>query len=319
MMNLVFGADGGGTKTAGVLATQAGEVLARSQAGASNPNVVGVDQSAAVAWELLVACCAQAGCALSEVASATLGLAGAGSPAIRDRVQDAFRKKFHAENIAAPRLSVESDARIALEGAFSGGPGAIVIAGTGSVVLGKSPRGEIFRIGGWGRVLGDEGSGYWIGLEAARAVARHYDGLESPGGLVRKLIERLSWESRETVIVAVYQQEFALASIAPLVLEACEGGDPLARSILSRASDLLLGQLTAAAGRIASEGEVGVVFLGGLIDHETAYARMLAERLATAGTRLRLQKAELPPADGAILMARALAGATLAPTTPKHT
>jgi N-acetylglucosamine kinase-like BadF-type ATPase len=311
MATLVFGADGGGTKTDGVLATREDKVLARCQTGASNPNVVGVEDSASTLWGLITTCCQQAGCVPGEIEAAVLGLAGAGSPAIRDRLLNALRKTLQEHHLTFPHLVVESDARIALEGAFSGRPGAVVIAGTGSVVLGKTTGGEIVRIGGWGRVLGDEGSGYWIGLEAARAITRHFDGLERAGLLCRSIIERFGWATREAVIVAVYQQEFPLASIAPLVLDASERGDLLARSILERAAELLAGQVLVAARQVEARGEVGVVFLGGLIDHETPYARILIDRLASAGAPLRVQDAELSPADGALLMARA----RLDPTT----
>jgi len=306
MAALVFGADGGGTKTSAILATREGKVLSRCQAGASNPNSVGVEEAAAVVWGLVRACCQEAGHTPGEIEAAALGIAGAGSPAIRDRLLAALRKTLQEHEIAIAHLVLESDARIALEGAFSGRTGAIVIAGTGSVVLGKTPQGEIVRIGGWGRVLGDEGSGHWIGLEAARLVTQQLDALEPAGLLCRSIIERFDWATREAVIVAVYQQEFPLASIAPLVLDACERGDALARSILERGADLLAGQLAVAAGRIQARGEVGVVFLGGLIDHDTIYAHILAERLAETGARLRIQAAELSPVEGAVLMARSL-------------
>jgi N-acetylglucosamine kinase-like BadF-type ATPase len=308
MAILVFGADGGGTKTEGVLATPEGEVLARCHAGASNPNVVGVDESASCVWGLIRECCQSADRMPSEIGAAVLGLAGAGTPAIRDRLLSALRARLNEHQLVLSHLVLEHDARIALEGAFSGRPGVIVIAGTGSVVLAKTPMGEIIRIGGWGRVLGDEGSGYWIGREAVRSLARQFDGREPDGVLRRSIAERFGWRAREAVIVAVYQEEFPLASVAPLVLDACEAGDGSARFILERAADLLIEQLSAAASHVETEAEIGVVFLGGLIDHDTVYGRILAERLRAAVPRAKVHQPERSPSEGAVLMARALVG-----------
>ncbi len=74
------------------------------------------------------------------------------------------------------KFVVESDARVALEGAFSGNPGSILIAGTGSIMFGKDSKGNIHRVGGFGRILGDEGSGFHIARSGLTAVAKQFDG-----------------------------------------------------------------------------------------------------------------------------------------------
>ena len=203
--SLLLGADGGGTKTLGILADAHGAELSRVQVSASNPNVVGVDGAAGTLADLILACCKQAGCSPADVATAVFGLAGAGNASVQQRLTEALRDLLQKQGIRMPAVRFETDARIALEGAFGGGPGVIVIAGTGSSVLGKSPDGSVRLVGGWGRVLGDEGSGHFVGLEALKVLVRMLDGRMSPGRLASILESRFGLGSRERVVNAVDQ------------------------------------------------------------------------------------------------------------------
>lgn len=300
---LLFGADGGGTKTLGILADHDGKALARCQVGATNPNVVGIDEAAASLLHLVRECCATARRTTADVCSMVFGLAGAGSAEIRDRLVDAVNRHWETAGFAKPSVLIETDARIALEGAFAGGAGMIVIAGTGSIVLGKTAAGELVRVGGWGRTLGDEGSGYALGRAVIRAVARDMDGIESAEGLRTMVAGKFGWKEREDIIVAVYQESFSIAAIAPFVIEAAEGGDMVARDILVDASTELAEQVGAMAGRLHPEGKAGVVFVGGLITHENLYAQMLREAIEHEAPGIQVQVAALSPAEGAVLMA----------------
>ncbi len=303
-----FGADGGGTKTLGILADADGRTVARHQVGASNPNVVGVDGAAKGLVALLVACCETARCTPEDIQAAVIGLAGAGSTLIRDRLIAALTAGLSGRTGSCPACFIETDARIALEGAFAGGPGVILIAGTGSIVLGKDQEGQILRVGGWGRILGDEGSGYFLGLEALKAVAAEIDGTGTPTSLRAALREQFGWATREEIIVPVYQENFTIPSLAPLVLETAERGDGVSRDILVRGSELLAGQVAAMAARLHGDKPVGVVFVGGLIDHDTLYARMVHDALGRHAPGVQVASPMLTPAEGAVLMARAYGG-----------
>lgn len=299
----VLGADGGGTKTLGILADGEGRLLARRQVGPGNPNVVGPETAARNLVDLLTGCCKDAACSIGDLSAVVLGLAGVGAPAIRDSLLDALRGELARRDSRLPPVVIESDARIALEGAFGGRPGAILIAGTGSIVLGKLPEGTIVRAGGWGRTLGDEGSGYFLGREALRAVAQEIDSSGSAGALRKLLAERHGWTSREQIIVAVYQHRFDLPSLAPLVLQAAESGDEVSRSILSRGAKDLAAQVAAVVRQIRTEGSVDVAFVGGLIDHDNIYTDILKQAIRRAAPSVRVRAAELPPAQGAVLLA----------------
>jgi len=300
---LVFGADGGGTKTLGIIADASGAPLVRRQAGPANPNVVGLDGSAKILAGLILDSCQEAHCTPRDLDAIVLGLAGAGSSVIRERLEAAIAEQFRSRGFQSPAVSIESDARIALEGAFNGGPGLIIIAGTGSILLGKTAHGSGKVVGGWGRVLGDEGSGYFIGLEALKAVTRDFDGIAT-SGVLRTLFEgRFGWRSRENVIVAVYQENFTIPSLAPLVLESAGEHDPVSLDILRRAAALLADQVGVFIHDLKDDTRLGVVFVGGLIDHETVYALILRETLQSRFPAIDIRPAMHPPVQGAVLLA----------------
>jgi glucosamine kinase len=307
--NLLLGVDGGGTKTLGVLATAEGRELARNTVGATNPNVVGVETAVTNLADLLISCCSSSAREPREVGAAVFGLAGAGNAAIQRQLTATLERVLDERHVPAPKFRFENDARIALEGAFRGGPGIIVIAGTGSSVLGKLPDGTIHLVGGWGRTIGDEGSGYSVGLEAVRAVARGIDGRDQPGTLEAILAEEFGLTSRERLVNSVYQEGFALPSVAPVAMQAAEKGDPAARGIFKRGADALAEQVRVLVRAFAGIQEIRIVFVGGLIDHECVYARILRDALLALSSAVRVCPPQESPAFGAVLLARQLLAA----------
>ncbi len=299
----MLGVDGGGTKTQGLLADGAGTVLARGRGNGSNQNVIGIDNAALNLAELIVSLAKTAARPVSDIGSAVLGLAGAGSARDRQVLTEAVHARLRAMDLPAVPITIQTDGRVALEGAFNGGPGVVAVAGTGSVVMGKSPGGETLSIGGWGRVIGDEGSGYFIGLEAIKAVSREIDGRGEAGRLRVALSSRFGLETRERFIAAVYREKFDIPSIAPAVLEAAEAGDAVALGILSRASGALALQVVAAIDRLGMRGGAGVVMIGGLIDHESIYSLMLAAEIRKSVPAANFHAPMNGPAHGALLLA----------------
>jgi N-acetylglucosamine kinase-like BadF-type ATPase len=303
--SLVVGVDGGGTKTLGLLADAAGEVLARCKGEGSNQNVIGTEKAARNLAELVSDLAKTAGRSPSEIGSAVLGLAGAGSQKDRQVLGEAIQARLRAMGLPPVPTTIQSDGRVALEGAFNGGAGIVAVAGTGSVVNGKSPDGTTISIGGWGRVIGDEGSGYFIGLEAVKAVSRELDGRGEAGSLRASLSSRFGLETRERIIAAVYREKFDIPSIAPLVLEAAEAADPVALDILSRASRDLALQIVGAIDRLGLKQGTGIVLIGGLIDHESAYTRMLQSEIRKSSPAVDFRAPLNGPAHGALLLALA--------------
>jgi N-acetylglucosamine kinase-like BadF-type ATPase len=302
---LVLGADGGGTKTMGLLAESTGALLASGRGDGSNQNVIGIENAARNLAGLIETLARTAGRPVAEIGSVVLGLAGAGAERDREVLIGAIQARLHAMGLPTLPISIQTDGRIALEGAFNGGPGVVAVAGTGSVVMGKTPDGETLSIGGWGRVIGDEGSGYFIGLEALRAVSREIDGRGEAGSLRASIPSRFGLETREGIIAAIYREKFDIPSIAPVVLEAAEAGDQVALEILARAAREFSLQVITAVERLGLQGGTGVVMIGGLIDHDTIYARMLAAEIKKASPAVDFRAPMNGPAHGALLLAMA--------------
>lgn len=302
---LILGADGGGSKTMGLLADSSGTVLARGRGDGSNQNVIGIDNAARNLAELIATLARTADRPVAEIGSVVLGLAGAGAGTDRQVLIEAIQARLRAMGLPRLPISIKSDGRIALEGAFDGGPGIVVVAGTGSVVMGKSPDGETISIGGWGRVIGDEGSGYFIGLEALKAVSREIDGRGEAGRLRVSISSRFGLETRERITAAIYREKFDISSIAPAVLDAAETGDQVALGILTRAAREFSPQVVTAVNRLGLEGGTGIVMIGGLIDHDTIYTRTLAAEIRKSSPAIDFRAPLNGPAHGALLLAMA--------------
>ncbi len=298
-MDLVFGADGGGTKTLGLLCSPDGTVLARRTVGASNVNVVGFDGAAQNLFTLISGCCAEASCPMEDIRSIVLGLAGAGREENRRLLLE------HISSLAGRKLpiTIETDARIGLEGAFEGEPGVVIIAGTGSVVIGKTLSGEILIIGGWGRAFGDEGSGYYLGLEALKSLTMHFDGRGGSDLLVKSLASEFGLNAREKIIAAVYQDKFEIPKIAPLVLQAAEQHDEVALRILQVGARELTEQARCLVERMNVAGKIGLAFFGGLIERKNVYSDMLTANIHQRIPSVEVKIPARSPAEGAVLMA----------------
>jgi N-acetylglucosamine kinase-like BadF-type ATPase len=205
-------------------------------------------------------------------------------------------------------LKIESDARMALEGAFLGKEGIVVIGGTGSVVFGKDDRGKIYRAGGWGRFIGDEGSGYELGREAFRSVARMMDGRGKKTRLANMLGTAFGLKTHEDIINAVYRDEFDLAVAAPMVLRAASQKDSVAKELLQSATCELVLTIEAVYKRMEISGRGGrnkipLALIGGLLESENVYSKGLKTQIREHLRYISIQKPIALPVHGAVLTA----------------
>ena len=298
--------DGGGTRTRAVLADTSGRVLASAMAGCGNYQMAGLDGVAALIMGLLsdLGVCARSGCpdgsGQAEV-SLCAALAGAGRAPEQRAITDRLR-----ELGAATRICVVSDARAALEGAHAGQPGIIVIAGTGSMVLGADHQGKQIRAGGWGHLLGDEGSGYRLVVEALRAVLRARDGWGPPTRLDEALRAALSLANWDQIIARVHGGDLDrehLAAAAAAVFATARSGDQVATEIIRSGAAGLGQQVGAVARRLDMAEEVPVACIGGVFGEiETLWPHLeRAARNHVASVRRTVPR--LPPVLGALLIA----------------
>jgi N-acetylglucosamine kinase-like BadF-type ATPase len=302
---LVIGMDGGGTKTAAELCDASGKVMAASTGGPSNFQVIGVDSAARTIMDLVETCCHSVGCAPERLDSVVAGLTGAGRPGDRERMRQALMAEASRRGRPLRNVRIDSDARIALEGAMSGEPGVIVIAGTGSIVYGKDGAGCVHRSGGWGRVVGDEGSGYAIGRELFRAVAASIDDRSPRTILPRLLKESFGLGTQEAIITAIYRENFDVASVAPVVMEAARKRDAVARRILSAAARELVAVIAPVVAKIRgrSRKAVPVAFIGSLLTSKNLYSTQVRTLLQRTIPGARVRAALAPPVRGAVLLA----------------
>jgi glucosamine kinase len=269
-MGYFLAIDAGGTKTHCLLADET-RVLERATAGTVKPMRVSEPEATARLHAMLSEVAANAGVSLSHITRTCFGLAGLSSPAVR-----AWASRVLSEAVSG-ELILCGDEEIALDAAYTGGPGVLVVAGTGSNVIGRAADGTLFGAGGWGPVLGDEGSGYWIGLEALRAALHTHDrdqssdlnrdlnhtrtaiGLGGVSPILLREIER-HWNLASLGDLVAYGNLRAdanrpapdFASLAPVVARSAKQGDALAAEVLQRAGEELAALVTLVYRKMSS-------------------------------------------------------------------
>ena len=232
-----------------------------------------------------------------------IGTTGAGRRSDAERLEIAFYEFIKSKNIEIKNFHVESDARIALEGAFSGKPGSILIAGTGSIMFGKDAVGNIHRVGGFGRFIGDEGSGYSIGRKALIAIAKEFDGRGNKTIITNLLKEKFKIETSENLIIEIYKNNFDIASAAPLVLQAADMQDEIANRIIDEETEELLLHISTMSKKI-NESILNLSFIGGIISTNNIYFNTLLKKIKTKLPNVNITMPENPPEVGAILLAK---------------
>ena len=298
--------DGGATKTAAMLSDLSGNVLAEDTGGPSNPQVVGFEKVGEVIVGLVVELSGRAGCKANDVVSLVAGLAGAGREGDKDQVKAAIASEARKRKVVMGHVGIETDGRIALEGAFKGKPGIIIIAGTGSFALAKDHKGATHRAGGWGRILGDEGSGYTIGRDGLNAVTKHLDGRGKPTILTELIDRRFGLSNHEKIIGAIYRSNFDVATVAPLVIEAAEAKDAECQRILNKATFELFEHVRILVNRIeeskGARAKIPVAFIGSLISNENVYRKILTQKITFSMPQVSVIAPEAPPTYGAVLL-----------------
>lgn len=284
-MRYFIGIDGGGTGTRAVVIDGKREVIGRGEAGASNHMSVGASvaaQNCALAARNAIQ---DAGHNLPEFDALDIAAWGFGLAGVR-RPGDIALMTPLLQGICHHPFSLETDVVAAHAGAFSGQPGIVLSAGTGAICFGADETGEKFYADGWGPLLGDEGSGYWMGNEALRAVCRGLDGRGPKTRLIAPVLEQLGVDSGDKLIEFVYSEACSrekIAALSRVVFAQAELGSNEATSIRARAAMSLSSGVKSVARAMlsrrleramASEGEplapleVLVALRGGLLEDD---------------------------------------------------
>lgn len=300
---ILAGVDGGGTKTLVALADENGNELIRRSGPAGLVDPRHPTAAAEVVAGVVRTAVRDAGLPGAPVVLCA-GLAGVGNRAEREAVREALL----AAGVAG-RVQVVTDGETALEGVLGGEPGILLIAGTGSVAYGRGPDGRVERCGGWGMVVGDEGSGFAIGRGGLVAALRAVDGRGAQTRLLPLFLGLLGVEDvRGIPPWAGRAAKAEIAALAEHVVRAADEGDAVARGIVEAEARAIAQHAVALRCHLDPwPGPVPVVFHGGVLN-SALYAGMVKQALADADPVLRV----VPPVADAVAGALRLARAALA-------
>ena len=302
MRNLFLGVDGGQSSTTAMAGDESGRVLGVGRAGPCNHAgesggrerfLLAIDGSVRGALD-------QAGACEAVFEAACLGLSGG--------FED--KEALARQAVKARRYAFKHDAEVALTGATAGGPGIIVIAGTGSMAFGKNAGGRTARAGGWGYVFGDEGGAFDLVRQALRACLRAEERWGPQTSLLRTLIEAAHARDANQALHRFYTGEFPrerVAGFARLVDQAAREGDGVARDLLQAAGQTLATLAGAVRAQLFAEREaVQVCYTGGVFQSDLVRERF--RTLVELKDGNRVAPPVYGPAAGALLVAYRLAG-----------
>lgn len=294
-----MGLDAGGTKTVCLLADEDGRALSQVRGAGANLQLAGELGLEKVLHDVMERAIGDHPVVPKAVC---VGMAGV------DREDDAATVRAILHRIAyKARIVVVNDALISLLAGAGREPGVVIVAGTGSIAYGRDRLNRAARAGGWGYVLGDEGSGYWIGRHALRAVVREADGRGRPTSLTPRVLAHFQVSRPQDLIHAVYHGPLspsAVAALADCVREAHAEHDQTAIWILEQA----VGELVASAASVVRQLKIEdaacpFVLAGGMFKAVPWLGRELTARLAQIAPRGRVLVLDTEPAAGAVQLA----------------
>ena len=259
-MELYAGVDGGGTKTQAVVVDRDGVELGRAISGGANYQAIGVDKAVEHITAALRAAAQQAGAdPYAPISAAWVGLAGIDRPADRDMLLPRLTP-------LAGTLRLTNDAELGLA-ALRGGFGITLIAGTGSIALGKDAHGNAARAGGWGHIIGDEGSGYGLGRQALQAAAQAADGRGTATTLLPRIVEFWSLRDPSEIIGKVYPEgdKALIAGLSSVVFAAARDGDAVATKLVQGATLDLTRLVLAVAEKLNFDHTLSLALVGGVV------------------------------------------------------
>ena len=293
-----IGIDGGGTKTTAVVVDAGGLEIARAQADTSNPSVIGIDAASQVLVDLIAEVRAQVGVNAS-LTKGWAGLSGFGRQSDHDVLRPILQP-------SVPDLRLTNDVEIVLAG-LPNSIGVALISGTGSIVAGRNESGEFVRVGGWGHVMGDEGSGYDIGRQALAAISRQIDGRGPESSITKLIFDDLGITEPYDLITKVYDKSMDKAGIARFAkfpLDQAYLGDAVSIQIVEDAAKSMAVMVSTAARRLGFTNHLPLALTGGIMLHYL----IIRERVISL---LREERESVEPMmvlDPALAAARSLAG-----------
>jgi N-acetylglucosamine kinase-like BadF-type ATPase len=294
----VLGVDGGATKTlAAVLRVAEGRVTTGT-AGPTNADAVGVEAALRAATEAIREAMAAAGVTGADLGASVIAVAGTTPPQLDDSVR---------ESVGIERVYVLNDVVAAWAAGTGCKSGIAAIAGTGSHVFGVNDAGESWRVGGWGHVLGDEGSGYWLGVNGLRAALRYRDGSGPQTSILARAEGFYSLGEIEEIQPLLYGKPLTKSEIAAFATEvggAAEEGDAVALGLFELGAAELSGQVKAAADALGvTDDEFVVAMIGSVFANSELMRDRFEAAVRAFAPRARFSAPDVQPVLGSLLLA----------------
>jgi N-acetylmuramic acid 6-phosphate etherase len=306
---LIIGVDGGGTKTVAWIAPlkedRSGVVLGRGHAGPGNPRAAGFDAAQANIARAIEAAFADAKIAPRAAGAACFGLAGAGRAVEQDSIA-----AWAEERGLAERVLVTGDAELVLAAACDENYGVALICGTGSMAFGRNRAGQTARCGGWGYLLGDEGSAYAIALAGLQMAMRAVDGRGRPTALVDRFQRELGAAEPTQLVERVYSAQMTrerLASLGKVVFEAAKE-DEVARAVIADAARQLAEHVVSLGRRLdLAAGDFPLALAGSVALNQRELREAIVAQLRADGLAPKSVELIAEPVRGALALARRIA------------
>ena len=306
MSVIVVGVDGGGTRTRVLVADERGTVLAEAAGGPSAVRPGEAEASADVISALVRDALINAELGHLRPRALCAGVAGTGREDSREALWRAL-----VELDVADETVVHSDAAIALDDAFGDGPGVMLIVGTGSMALGRGPTGRTARAGGWGPILGDEGSGAWLGRRALGSVAAASDKREPETALTNSILAACEVPDVHGLIAwAAAATPSDFAGLVGTVVEVANNGDLRANALIALAIEELSLHVRSVSRELFGDerAAVPVALAGGMMTAGSLIRRRLEHRLKSSVPGGSIHEVEVNAARGAVRGALRLLG-----------
>ena len=298
---LLIGVDGGATKTVAAAYDVASEAISIGTAGPSNPESVGFQP----AIDAIAAAIARAlRRPHPRVISAVLAIAGINNLSEQRRILSGLPM------IPPGSSLVVNDVVGAWASGSLASAGIVAISGTGSNVFGVNAAGDSWRCGGWGHILGDEGSGYWIAIGAIRAALAHRDGRGAPTTLTAAVLSYFQIPAIEDVMIPVYRRfdKAYIAGFAELAAECARHGDQVALGLFRQAAADLAAQVEVVYRRLGFTAPVDLTLVGGTFKAGEILTGWLRKDLTELVRDVGLSVPKLPSAGGSLWLAARAAG-----------
>lgn len=297
----VLGIDGGGTKTSGVVADENGEVYMQAIGGSSNPNALTRDQFEGVLSSLLAELETQNPQIFSQLAVCFAGMSGVGESGRDEEFAALLKGKLPAQT----QIVVKNDAYNALYSGTLGNPGIVQIAGTGSITFGINYEDKKSRCGGWGYLFDDAGSGFYLGNEALRAVFERADERGPETLLTDKFLHHFQVGKVPDIIGKIYGPEHPrgiIAKLSPMVVEAAEAGDEVAKAIICKACEEMMKCIKSCHQQLFKADHPTVIVLsGGVFTNPQQFVWNLNDLSKDSLPNVVFRETRVPPVGGAVI------------------